>query len=325
MDGLAEMKTMSPNFVEDVSVVPTCHGLRDLAELAGLECEYVDGREQSHQATDDTLRGMLRALGLTVQSESDIQREWERLQEERWTTLVEPVLLHYPATRGPLLLTVALPLEDDSLETVLLECRLKDEQGKVRSHTVKGSTCAFLEETVVGGVCYVRVQVSLPGRLRQGYYELMLKMTVGARVLEARSLVIAAPERCYLPPSSNRDWGIGVQLYSVRSRDNWGIGDFRDLERIMKTAGKAWKASTIGLQPLHSLTPGFVSPYSPSSRLCWNPLYLNLEHVAEFRSSSTLQRKFRGKKFQAHLETLRATRLVGYEAVTILKIGRAHV
>lgn len=321
MDGLAEMKTMSFNFIEDVSVVPACPGLRDLAELAGLECEYVDGQEQAHQATEDTIRSMLRALGLNVQSESEIQREWERLQEERWTTMVEPVLLHYPATRRPLFLNVALPLEDGFLETVLLECRLKDEQGKVRSHTIKGSSCAPLEETVVRGVRYVRVQVSLPGRLRQGYYELKLKMIVGSRVLETHSLVIAAPQRCYLPSGSKRDWGIGVQLYGVRSRDNWGIGDFRDLERIMKTAGKAWNASTIGLQPLHSLTPGLVSPYSPSSRLGWNPLYVNIEHVAEFRTSPKLQRRFRGKKFQTHLEILRASRLVDYEAVSNLKMS----
>ena len=151
MDVLVEMKALSSDCVEDVSVVPACPGLRELAELAGLECEYVDGREQSHQATDDTLRMMLRALGITVQSESDIQRDWERLQEERWTTIVEPVLLHYPETRRPLFLNVALPLEDGSLETALLECRLKDEQGKVRSHIVKGSSCAPLEEMVVRG------------------------------------------------------------------------------------------------------------------------------------------------------------------------------
>ena len=110
-----------------------------------------------------------------------------------------------------------------------------------------------------------------------------------------------------------------MQLYGIRSRENWGIGDFRDLERIMKTAGKTWNASTIGLQPLHSLMPGLPSPYSPSSRLCWNPLYLNIEQVPEFRSSSKLQRTFRTKKFQNSLEALRASPLVEYDAVDKLK------
>jgi len=296
-------------------------GLRGLAELVGVECEYLDGRGHCHQATDDTLRMILFALGIDVQSESDIQREWERIQEERWTNLIEPVALHYPEARASLCFPIALPLGDSSLESVLLECRVKDEQGKTRSSTVKGASCACLEETVIRGTRYVRIQVGLPGRFRLGYYEVMLTIRVGSRVLEAQSLVIAAPQRCYLPPGSKREWGLGVQLYGIRSRDNWGIGDFRDLERIMKTAGKTWKASTIGLQPLHSLTPGLRSPYSPSSRLCWSPLYLNIEQVAEFRVSPKLQQMFRTKKFQSTLETLRSSQLVEYEVIHQLKMA----
>ncbi len=301
-------------------MVSLCPGLRELAELVGVECEYVDGRDHYHQATDDTLRMFLRALGIDVQSESDIQREWERIQEERWTNVVEPVLLHYPEARIPLCFPIGLPLGDCPLETVVFECHLKDEQGKIRSSTVKGSTCTLLEETVIRGIRYVRIQLSLLGRLRLGYYEVMLTIRIGSRVLEAQSFVIAAPQRCYLPPGSKREWGIGVQLYGIRSRDNWGIGDFRDLERIMKTAGKTWNASTIGLQPLNSLPPGLHSPYSPSSRLSWNPLYLNIEQVAEFRLSSKLQRMFRTKKFQTTLQSLRSNRLVDYEAVSQLKM-----
>ncbi len=315
------MKTRPSKLLKGGSLVFPCPGLRELAELVGVECGYVDVREHYHQAMDETLQIVLRALGIDVQSEADIQREWERIQEERWTTIVEPALLLYPKTRKPLLFPVALPLEDSSIATVVLQCRLKDEQGKIRSYTVQGSSCAPLEETVVRGVRYLRIQVSLPGRLRLGYYDLMLKIKIGSRVVEAQSLVIAAPQRCYLPSASKREWGIGVQLYGIRSRDNWGIGDFRDLERIMKTAGKVWKAASIGIQPLHSLTPGLVSPYSPSSRLCWNPLYLNVEQVAEFRSSSKLQRMFRGKKFQTTLQSLRSSQLVDYEGVHNLKMS----
>jgi len=296
-------------------------GLLELAELMGVECEYVDGRGHCHQATDDTLRMILSALGIDVQSESDIQRECERIQEERWTNVIEPVALHYPEARIPLCFPISLPLGDSSLESVFLECRVKDEQGKIRSSTMKGSTFTLLEETVIRGTRYMRIQVSLPGRLRLGYYKMMLMIRIGSRVLEAQSLVIAAPQRCYLPSGSKREWGLGVQLYGIRSRENWGIGDFRDLERIMKTAGKTWKASTIGLQPLHSLTPGLRSPYSPSSRLCWSPLYLNIEQVPEFRASPKLQRMFRTKKFQSTLETLRSSQLVEYEAVQQLKMA----
>ena len=316
----SKMKTIDSKSFEVGPIPSPCPGLRGLAELVGVECEYLDGRGHCHQATDDRLRMILFALGIDVQSESDIQREWDRIQEERWTKLIEPVALHYPEARAPLCFPIAIPLGDSSLESVLLECRVKDEQGKTRSSTVRGASCACLEETVIRGTRYVRIQVGLPGRFRLGYYEVMLTIRVGSRVLDAQSLVIAAPQRCYLPPGSKREWGIGVQLYGIRSRDNWGIGDFRDLERIMKTAGKTWKASTIGLQPLHSLTPGLRSPYSPSSRLCWSPLYLNIEQVAEFRVSPKLQQMFRTKKFQSTLETLRSSQLVEYEVIHQLKM-----
>jgi 4-alpha-glucanotransferase len=315
------MKTIDSKSFKAGPVISPCPSLRGLAELVGVECEYVDGRGHCHQATDDRLRMLLSALGIDVQSESDIQREWEQIQEERWTNLIEPVALHYPEARAPLCFPIALPLGDSSLESVLLECRVKDEQGKIQSSTLKGASCACLEETVIRSTRYVRIQVSLPGRLCLGYYTVMLTIRIGSRVLEAQSLVISAPQRCYLPPGSKREWGLGVQLYGIRSGENWGIGDFRDLERIMKTAGKTWNASTIGLQPLHSLTPGLRSPYSPSSRLCWSPLYLNIEQVAEFRASPKLQRMFRTKKFQSRLETLRSSQLVEYEAVHQLKMA----
>jgi 4-alpha-glucanotransferase len=316
----SKVKTIDSNNFEAGSMVSSFPGLRELAELVGVECEYVDGRDHSHQATDDILRLILSALGIDVQSESDIQQEWKRIQEERWTNIVEPVLVHYPEARIPLSVLISLPLGESSLESVLLECRVKDEQGKIRSSTVKGASCAGVEEAVIRSTRYVRIQVSLPGRLRLGYYKVMLTVKIGSRVLEAQTMVIAAPQRCYLPPGSKRELGLGVQLYGIRSRENWGIGDFRDLERIMKTAGKTWKASTIGLQPLHSLTPGLRSPYSPSSRLCWSLLYLNVEQVAEFRASPKVQRMFRTKKFQSTLETLRSSRLVEYEAVHQLKV-----
>jgi hypothetical protein len=134
----SEMKTIDSKSFKAGSMVSPCPGIRELAELVGVECEYVDGRDHYRQATDDTLRMILSALGIDVQSESDIQRECERIREERWTKVIEPVALHYPEARAPLCFPIALPLGNSSLELVLLECQVKDEQGKIRSSTVKG-------------------------------------------------------------------------------------------------------------------------------------------------------------------------------------------
>src|SRR4051794_11243328 len=50
--------------------------------------------------------------------------------------------------------------------------------------------------------------------------------------------------------NGRRLWGIAVQLYSVRSKRNWGIGDFRDLRDVIRIAARAG-ASAVGLNPLH--------------------------------------------------------------------------
>ena len=47
-----------------------------------------------------------------------------------------------------------------------------------------------------------------------------------------------------------RMWAIAAQLYGVRSRRNWGHGDFTDLKGLLKLAAE-FGASGVGLNPLY--------------------------------------------------------------------------
>src|SRR3569623_2101437 len=97
--------------------------------------------------------------------------------------------------------------------------------------------------------------------------------------------LIVTPARCYLPPAlqdSARVWGLGVQLYSQRSQRNWGMGDFTDLKTLVDLAAELG-ADVVGVNPLHALythNPKLASPYSPSSRLFLNVLYLDVDALA---------------------------------------------
>ncbi len=89
-----------------------------------------------------------------------------------------------------------------------------------------------------------------------------------------RRLVLAAPETL---PQPRRTWGWAVQLYAARSRESWGIGDFRDLALIARIAAEQ-SAGTLLVSPVHAGAPDDdpqPSPYSPASRQ-----WLNLLHVA---------------------------------------------
>src|SRR6202012_3280044 len=107
----------------------------------------------------------------------------------------------------------------------------------------------------------------------------------------------------------DRCWLLAVQLYSIRSERNWGIGDFTDLEGLLQLAADLG-ADGIGLNPLHALfddRPNDCSPYSPNSRLFLNALYID---VAKLEGASA---------DNDEIEKLPQTEFVDYAYVATLK------
>ena len=130
--------------------------------------------------------------------------------------------------------------------------------------------------------------------------------------------------RSFLPErlaGGGRAWGFSLNLYALRSRRNWGIGDFSDLERFVEIAGRLG-ASYVGINPLHALQtlePRAASPYGPGSRFFLNPLYIDIEAVPEFeRSAGRRSARERGERREA-LAALRATPLIDYAGVAAQK------
>jgi (1->4)-alpha-D-glucan 1-alpha-D-glucosylmutase len=131
-------------------------------------------------------------------------------------------------------------------------------------------------------------------------------------------------ERCFQPAvlhDNGRFWGLSVQLYSLRSRRNWGSGDFSDLAKLVDVVASAG-GDFIGLNPLHALfpdNPAHISPYSPSHRAFLNVLYIDVEAVPEFAASAAARSRFASADFQARLAALRATEVVDYIGVAQAK------
>ncbi len=83
-------------------------------------------------------------------------------------------------------------------------------------------------------------------------------------------------------------WGIWVQLYAVRSATSWGHGDLADARTLAEHAATQWGADFLLLNPLHAPGPGPVvadSPYLPSSRRYFSPLYLPIEALPEYEQA----------------------------------------
>ncbi|HEX2681854.1 MAG TPA: 4-alpha-glucanotransferase, partial [Candidatus Dormibacteraeota bacterium] len=86
-------------------------------------------------------------------------------------------------------------------------------------------------------------------------------------------------EKC--APAPNRAWGWAIQLYALRSRDSWGVGDLADLRRFARWSRRQG-ASCVLLNPLGAqrpILPYEPSPYFASSRRFRNVLYLRVEEI----------------------------------------------
>ena len=151
---------------------------------------------------------------------------------------------------------------------------------------------------------------AVPDALDAGRYWLHVTDAAGAT---AQSLLLATPNAAF-QGEFGRVWLLAVQLYGVRSRRNWGIGDFTDLARLIRLAASVGAAG-IGLNPLHALfddRPGHCSPYSPNSRLFLNTLTIDVEQAPCFAANDPEQ--------AASIAELRSAALVDYAAVARLKL-----
>lgn len=117
-------------------------------------------------------------------------------------------------------------------------------------------------------------------------------------------------------PAPDRAWGWAVQLYAVRSRDSWGVGDFADLRRFARWARRKGASVTLlnplGAQvPIHPYQP---SPYYSSSRRFLNVVYVRVEEVSGAeRCASDLE------PLRKAAQALNARRLIDYDRVFELK------
>jgi 4-alpha-glucanotransferase len=172
------------------------------------------------------------------------------------------------------------------------------------------------------GRWYMMRDLALPEDLPPGYHRLAIDLeSAGA---ESCPLIVA-PEHCHQPPelaAGNKLWGVAVQLYTLRSDHDWGIGDFTDLAEVLTLASAAG-AGFVGVSPVHALFPSdplLCSPYSASSRYALNVMLIDVDAVPDVRASARAQALIHEAAFQQELARVRAATHVDYASVAALKL-----
>jgi len=294
--------------------------LARLAERCGIRLDYHDIWGSVHRVSDATCRGLLASMGEAAGSEEEAAASLERLDAAEWLRVTPPVLV----VREPLAaVTVPLAVPVARLATPLT-WTLGLEDGTKHAGTVAPDALPVTQRGHADGEEIVRLAWQLPLVPPQGYH--VLHVHPGENDADAgfRTTVIVAPAACFPLGASGgppRVWGPAVQLYAVRSRRSWGIGDFTDLAAVVDLC-VARGAALVGVSPLHALFPGeprHASPYSASSRAFWNPLHLDVEATPEFAECTAVQADVASEGFRARLAAVRAADEIDYAAVAALK------
>jgi 4-alpha-glucanotransferase len=286
-----------------------------LARLRGIGDAYHDYRGELKFFSIETKQALLRAMGCSIDAPADLERELRRVEAARHAKLLPQVA----ATHSP---RIGIDINVAAREFgSMLIWNVNLEDGSRRDGAISTADCREIWRGEIQGSWITRRHFDLPLDLPPGYHEFEAKIAGGAA---DRCLFVVAPPHTFEPAAilaGRRLWGIAVQLYTLRSRGNWGIGDFGDLQMVIR-----WVASRgagfVGLNPLHALAPADPdrsSPYSASSRHFLNVLYIAVPQVAEFQECTAAQARLAEQGVGERLRELRGREWVDYRGVAELK------
>ncbi len=245
--------------------------LAQLAHSYGVATDFTDWRGRRVDVPEASVAAVLTAMGVDV---SDPGAALERREEEPWRRALPACLVLVEGS--PQRFRVHVPHGDP----VVVDLDLEDGS---RRRLVQ--TDVWVEPREVDGDLVGVATFELPDDLPLGYHRLHAHSGDGEGALDATGTVIVTPAWLGLPDPAckPRSWGFATQLYSVRSRRSWGVGDLADLTDLaVWSAGLG--ADYLLVNPLHAaepLAPMEPSPYLPTSRRFFNPLYLRVEQVPE--------------------------------------------
>ena len=290
--------------------------IEQIAFSRSIASEYISAANEKIVIPRESKIECLRALGYDVDNEANLANQYNQEQDKLFSSGVEPVVV---AFENQTIETIIRLSSNEFNNTINYVIALEDGSTKEGSFNVDHATRSYAR--TVNGVEYVEFKSNISNDLPLGYHDLTFKTADR----EFTTRLINCPLACFKQKrvaEGEKVWGPSIQLYTLRSEKNWGIGDFGDLATLIgKLADNG--AGFIGVNPIHAAYPSNpeeASPYSPSSRRWLNTIYINVELAQEFKENKDAQKLVKSKEFQARLEALRETEYVSYAGVMEAKL-----
>lgn len=242
-----------------------------LAQASGLSTSYVDQVGTYTEISDEALVGVLAALGVDASSDDAIAAALDSNAKAKAEQLIAPTIV---ATVG-------------QVTTVPLNC----EPGEVTDMAVTLESGEDFDGEVSVEAADKGASLVIGDSLPMGYHT----VTVAAGARRAQATVICAPAIIAVPEAvaTKQRWGWMAQMYSVRSADSWGVGDYGDLKVLIRDAATKSGADFMLINPIHAgapVPPIEPSPYLPESRRFLNVTYIRPQNIPEYAELSDADR-----------------------------------
>jgi 4-alpha-glucanotransferase len=241
--------------------------LAELARAHGVATEFGDWRGGGAAASTEAVTAVLAAMGVDASSPEAIAKSLDDARLASWRRMLPP----YVVVRAGRSSQVWTHVPHGDPASVALEL----EDGGRRE---LAQLMVWVDPREVDGALVGEATFEIPDDVPLGYHR--LRATSGER--RASCALIVVPDRLAAP--ERRAWGFMLQLYAVRSKRSWGMGDFADLRALVEWSGRELGAGFVLVNPLHAAQPTpplEPSPYFPASRGFINPIYLRVEEVPE--------------------------------------------
>ena len=296
--------------------------LEKLAKEVGFHDSYLNTFNEQIFASDKSRQALLTAMGYDTSSEEKILACTEQLINEPWLRLVSAThIIHSEAEDYEIEVVRKATDKNKTLYWLIITEKGEEFSGKLRFDKI-----APVSEKTIDHILYCRYRITLP-KVAEGYhlFKASIKNNITSEtVMDTEDCqLIVAPKYCYGPKdvADYKMWGFAAQVYSLTSNNNWGIGDFTDLDNLVIKAAEQG-ASTIGLNPLHPLFPGNTahrSPYSPTSRTFLNTIYIDVTAIEYFSECKKAMTIYNSDGFQQRLLAAKQSKLIDYQLTANLK------
>ncbi len=280
--------------------------LHELARRCGVSTEYWDWQGRHVSVAAETIVAVLEALDRPAATREQIDASLAEVDIAPWRRTLPPVVVCRQGCGTEL--AVHVPHGAWVRVTVLLESG--DQWGL--EQVDKWVEPRHVEGNLVGEATF-----RIPGEMPLGWHTISATTEHG----EATTVLVVTPYRLESAPGtwSVQRWGFMTQLYSVRSKQSWGVGDLADLRELAAWSGRDLGADFVLINPLHAAEPvGRMenSPYLPTTRRFVNPLYIRVEDI---REAAYLSAADRAEVEQAAASTSTGSGLIDRDAAWTAK------